>query len=66
MQPLEKVQEDNIVQNKVEPKEEKRLKKLLYLEDPKRIQVPGREREREREREGKATEINIAEIPEKC
>ena len=32
---------------KVEPKEEKRVKKLLYLEDPKRIQVPGREREKQ-------------------
>ena len=56
LQPLEKVQENNIVQNKVEPKEEKRVKKLIYIEDPERIQVMGRERE--------AREITRAEIAE--
>ena len=40
------MQEEDIVQNKVQPKEEKRVKKLLYIEDPKRIRVTGREREK--------------------
>ena len=39
LQPLEKVQEKDIVQNKVEPKEEKRVKKLIYHEDPEKIQI---------------------------
>ena len=39
LQPLEKVQEKDIVQNKVEPKEEKRVKKLIYNEDPEKIQI---------------------------
>ena len=30
---------------KVEPKEEKRVKKLMYIEDPEKIQVTRRERE---------------------
>ena len=47
LQPLEKVQENDIVRNKVEPKEEERVKKLMYVEDPKRIQVTGREREKQ-------------------
>ena len=46
LQPLEKVQENDIVQNKVEPKEEKKVKKLIYIEDPRKIQVTGREREK--------------------
>ena len=37
MQPSEKVQENNVWQNKVEPKEEKRVKKSIHIEDPKRI-----------------------------
>ena len=47
LQPLEKVQENDIVQNKIEPKEETRVKKLIYIEDPERIQVMGREREKQ-------------------
>ena len=47
LQPLEKVQENDIVQNKIEPKEETRIKKLIYIEDPERIQVMGREREKQ-------------------
>ena len=47
LQPLEKVQENDIIRNKVEPKEEKRVKKLIYIEDPERIQVTGREREKQ-------------------
>ena len=47
MQPLEKVQEKDIVRNKVEPKEEKRVKKLMYVEDPERIKVTGREKEKQ-------------------
>ena len=46
-QPLEQVQEKDIVRNKVEPKEEKRVKKLMYIEDPESIQVTGREREKQ-------------------
>ena len=42
---LEKVQENYIGQNKVELKEEKKVKKLMYIEDPKSIQVPVSERE---------------------
>ena len=38
--------EKDIVQNKVEPKEKKRVKKLMYIEDPEKIQVTGREREK--------------------
>ena len=45
LQPLEKVQEDDIGQNKVEPKEEKRVNKLMYIDDFERIQVTERERE---------------------
>ena len=45
LQPLEKVQQKDIVRNKVEPKEEKRVKKLMYIEDPEKIQVTRRERE---------------------
>ena len=41
LQPLEKVQEGDIGQNK----EEKRVKKLMYIEDFERIQVTERERE---------------------
>ena len=37
LQPLEKVREGDVVQNKVESKEEKGVKKLLYIEDPERI-----------------------------
>ena len=37
LQPLEKAQEGDVVQNKVEPKEEKGVKKLLYIEDRERI-----------------------------
>ena len=44
MQPLEKVQENGIVRNKVEPKEERRFKKLMCIEDLEKIQVKGRER----------------------
>ena len=47
LQSLEKVQENDIVQNKVEPKEETRVKKLIYIEDPERIQVTGRQREKQ-------------------
>ena len=47
LQPLEKEQEKDIVSNKAEPKEEKRVKKLMYVEDPKRMQVTGREREKQ-------------------
>ena len=32
-------QEKDIVQNKVEPKDEKRVKKLIYNEDPEKIQI---------------------------
>ena len=42
---MEKVQQKDIVRNKVEPKEEKRVKKLMYIEDPEKIQVTRRERE---------------------
>ena len=52
------MQENDIVRNKGEPKEEKRVKKLMSIEDPKRIQITGREKE-------KATAITRAEIPEK-
>ena len=45
LQPLEKVQQKDIVRNKVEPKEDKRVKKLMYIEDPEKIQVTRRERE---------------------
>ena len=41
------MQEKDIVRNKVEPKEEKRVKKLMYIEDPESIQVTGREREKQ-------------------
>ena len=44
LQPLEIVQENGIGQNKVEVKEEKIVKKLMYNENPERIQVTGRER----------------------
>ena len=37
LQPLEKVREGDVVQNKVESKEEKGVKKLLYIENPERI-----------------------------
>ena len=47
LHPLEKVQENDIVPNKVDPKEEKRVKKLIYIEDPERIQVTGKEREKQ-------------------
>ena len=47
-QSLEKVQENNVLQNKVEPKEEKKVKKLIYVEHPERIQVTGRERGKQR------------------
>ena len=47
LQPLKKVQENNIVQNKVEPKEQKRVKKLIYIEDPERMQVTEKEREKQ-------------------
>ena len=47
LQPLEKVQENCIVRHKVEPKEEKRVKKLIYIEDPERMQVTGRETEKQ-------------------
>ena len=39
--------EKDIVQNKVESKEKKRVKKLMYIEDPEKIQVTGREREKQ-------------------
>ena len=54
LQPLEKVQENDIGQNKVEPKDEKRVKKLMYVEPPERIQVI----ERERKEKQKLPEIN--------
>ena len=41
------MQEKDIVQNKVEPKGKKRVKKLMYIEDPEKIQVKGREREKQ-------------------
>ena len=41
------MKEKDIVRNKVEPKEEKRVKKLMHIEDPERIQVAGREREKQ-------------------
>ena len=44
MQPLEKVQENGVARNKVEPKEERRLKKLMCIEDLEKVQVTGRER----------------------
>ena len=47
MQPLEKVQENGIVRNKVEPKEEKILKKLMCIEDLEKVQVTGKEREKQ-------------------
>ena len=47
LQTLEKVQENDIVQNNVQPTEETRVKKLIYIEDPERIQVMGREREKQ-------------------
>ena len=43
LQPLEKLQENDIVQNKVEPKEEEIVKKLMYIEQPD----AGREREKQ-------------------
>ena len=45
MQPLEKVQGNDIGRNKVEHKEEKRVKKLMCFENPEIIRVEGRERE---------------------
>ena len=47
LQPLGKVQENDIVRNKVEPKEEKRVKKLMHIKDPERLLVAGREREKQ-------------------
>ena len=47
MQLLEKVQENEIEQNKVEPKEKKRVKKLVYIEYPERIQGTRRGREKQ-------------------
>ena len=41
------MQEKDIVRNKLEPKEEKRVKKLMHIEDPERIQVARREREKQ-------------------
>ena len=41
------MQENDIVRKKGEPKEEKRVKKLMYIEDPKRIQVTGREKKKQ-------------------
>ena len=54
LQPLEKVQENDIGRNKVEPKDEKRVKKLMYVEPPEKIQVI----ERERKEKQKLPEIN--------
>ena len=45
MKPLEKVQENEIGQNKAEPKERKRVKKLMHIGDTERIHVKGRKRE---------------------
>ena len=50
LQLLEKVQENDIVRNKAEPKDVKRVKRLMYIEDPERIQVTGREREKQQKR----------------
>ena len=47
LQPLAKVQENDIVRNKVELREEKRVKKLMYIKDPERLPVAGREREKQ-------------------
>ena len=47
LQPSEKVQQKDLVRNKVEPKEEKKLKKLMYIEDPEKIQVTRREKEKQ-------------------
>ena len=41
LQPLEKVQENDIVQNIVEPKEETRVKKLIYIEDTREYRLQG-------------------------
>ena len=49
LQPLEKLQENDIVQNKVEPKEEKIVKKLMYIEH--------RDARREREKQQKLPEL---------
>ena len=57
LQSLRKVQENDIMENKVDPKEEKRVRKLIYIEDSKRIQVTRRKREKQ--------QIIRAEIPEK-
>ena len=57
LQPLRKVKENDIMENKVDPKEEKRVRKLIYIEDSKRIQVTRRKREKQ--------QIIRAEIPEK-
>ena len=40
-QPLEQVQEKDIVRNKVEPKEEKRVKKLIILKTPRAYRLRG-------------------------
>ena len=56
--PLEKAKENDTVWNKAELREEKRVKKLIYIEDPERIQFMGREREKERK-------LPSAKIPEK-
>ena len=45
------------MENKVDPKEGKRVRKLIYIEDSKRIQVARRKREKQ--------QIIRAEIPEK-
>ena len=41
LQPLEKVQENDIGQNKIEPKEEKRVNKLMYIGDQREYRLRG-------------------------
>ena len=59
LQPLEKVQENDLVQKEVEPREEKRVKKLTYIQNL--LENTGY-----RDGEGKANEITRAEMPKKC
>ena len=64
LQPLEKVKENDeiIGRNKVEPREEKRLKKLKYIEDPERIQVTARDREGQQRLSGLKSQKRVKNI----
>ena len=67
MQPLEKAQENDIGRNKEESTEEKRVKKLMYIEDPERMQFMGRgmeEQHRLTELKSQKTVKNFIYIPD--